>query len=104
MAAIITVLYPNVAEATFDMDYYLSHHMPLVLDRFGAHGMTGWDVVKFDGPAERTPHSVMATLHFGSAEGFRAAVAAEGGPVFADVPNFSNQQPLLMVGETVGHV
>ena len=103
MAAHVTVLYPNVADATFDMDYYLTRHMPLVMERFGAHGMSGWRVVRFAGAPERTPFSVMATLDFGSLESIRAALSAEGGPVLADVPNFSDQKPVLMMGDAVGH-
>ncbi|RYC33210.1 EthD family reductase [Lichenibacterium minor] len=103
MAATVTVLYPNQADATFDMDYYLGRHMPLVMERFGAHGMTGWKVVKFDGPPERTPFSVMATLAFGSVEGIRAALKAEGGPIIGDVPNFSNKDAMLMFGDDVSH-
>ena len=103
MAASVTVLYPNVAEATFDMDYYLTKHMPMVMERFGTHGMSGWRVVRFAGPPGRTPFSVMATLDFGSTDGIKAALEAEGGPVLADVPNFSNQAAVLMIGDAVGH-
>ncbi len=104
MAANVTVLYPNVADATFDMDYYLARHMPMVLEKFGAHGMTGWRVVKFEGSGDDAPYSVMATLDFGSVEGIKAALAAEGGPVIGDVVNFSNQKPVLMMGEVQGRV
>lgn len=104
MATTVTVLYPNVDDATFDMDYYLTRHMPMVADRFGSHGMTGWRVVRLDGtPAGPSPFSVMATLEFGSADGFGAAVKAEGAAVFGDVPNFSNKQPQVMIGEVTGH-
>lgn len=102
MAANVTVLYPNRADATFDMGYYLSSHMPMVQERFGPHGMTAWRVVRFPGPPEQTPFSVMATLDFGTAAEIEAALAAAGGPVLADVPNFSNQQPVLMRGEVQG--
>ncbi|WP_165361350.1 EthD family reductase [Lichenibacterium ramalinae] len=104
MAANVTVLYPNTPGARFDMDYYLAHHMPMVMQRFGAHGMTGWRVVRFEGKPEQTPHGVMATLDFGSTEGIAAALAAEGGPVLADVPNFTDLRPTLMTGEVVGRV
>ena len=103
MAATVTVLYPNHAEATFDMDYYLARHMPMVMRRFGAHGMTGWKVTTFEGPPERVPFSVMATLSFGSVEGIEAALKAEGAPVIGDVPNFSNRPATLMFGNDVGH-
>lgn len=105
MATVITVLYPNVDDATFDMDYYLARHMPLVAERFGAHGMAGWRIVRFDGtPTGDAPaSSVMALLEFGTADGFRAAVAAEGETIFGDVPNFSNKPPQVMIGDVTGH-
>ncbi len=104
MATTIAVLYPNAADATFDMDYDMSKHMPLVADRFGSHGMTAWRVVRLDAtPTGAAPFSVMATLEFGSADGFMAAVTAEGAAVFGDVPNFSNKQPQVMIGEVTGH-
>ena len=105
MAAVITVLYPEAEGAGFDMDYYLAKHMPMVLERFGAHGMTGWRVERITGTpsGERAPFSVKATLEFGSAEGFAAALKAEGGPVVGDVPNFTTLKPQFLIGEAVGH-
>ena len=46
---------------------------------------------------------MVATLEFGSADGFKGAVKAEGAAVFGDVPNFSNREPQLMIGEVTGH-
>ncbi len=105
MATAITVLYPDVEGSNFDMDYYLATHMPLVADRFASHGMTGWRVARFVGTpsGEKPTFSVVATLEFGSADGFRAALAAEGGTVLGDVPNFTDTQPVIMIGEVLGH-
>lgn len=36
----------------------------------------------------------IANLEFDAAGQFKAAVAAEGGVVFGDVPNFSNKNPV----------
>ena len=105
MAATVTVLYPNADDATFDMDYYLTRHMPMVMERFGAHGMTGWRVERITGApgGARAPFGVKAVLEFGSAEGFAAALAAEGGTVIGDVPNFTDLKPQFLIGEVVGH-
>ncbi len=104
MAAATNVLYPNVEGATFDMDYYLTKHMPMVSERFAPHGLTGWRVTRFvetpDGG--KPPFSVMATLDFATADGFKAAIAAEGKTVLGDVPNFSNRQPTTILGDVVG--
>lgn len=104
MATAITVLYPNVEDATFDLDYYLAKHMPLVSERFTAHGLEGWRVAKFVGTptGDSAPYSIVATLEFGTADQFKAAVAAEGKDVLGDVPNFSNKDPIIMIGDVVG--
>ena len=43
----IVVLYPNPEGATFDMDYYLATHMPLVSESWSQYGLKGWEVVQF---------------------------------------------------------
>ena len=103
MAVTITVLYPNVEDARFNLDYYLSKHMPLVAERFGRHGLKGWRVARLTGPqGGKPPFSIMATLEFDRADQFGAAIAAEGASVMGDVPNFSNKEPVIMIGEVVG--
>ena len=47
-------------------------------------------------------YSIIANLEFATADQFRAAVAAEGGPVFGDVPNFSNKDPVVVIADLVG--
>ena len=44
MPCLVTVLYPNEPDAKFDLDYYNKHHMPLVLEKFGPHGMKGMSI------------------------------------------------------------
>ena len=104
MATTITVLYENVDDATFDLDYYMTTHMPLVDEKFKPFGLKGWRVLKAVGtPFGGKPlYSVIANLEFDAADQFRAAVAAEGGMVFGDVPNFSNKDPVVVIGDLVG--
>ncbi len=104
MATTITVLYENLDDATFDLNYYLAKHMPLVGEKFKRFGIKGWRVVKAVGTpsGEKSLYSIIATLEFDTPAQFKAAVAAEGGPVFGDVPNFSNKDPIVVIGELVG--
>ncbi|WPG98084.1 Hypothetical protein R9X50_00087000 [Acrodontium crateriforme] len=98
MAATVTVLYP--AGAKFNMDYYLSTHMPLVKEKWGPDGLTSYKVLKFN---DNAPYSVQATLEFESLEAFQKAA---GGPhtaeILGDVPNFSDKEPVLMPASIVG--
>lgn len=104
MPTTITVMYENTADATFNLDYYLAKHMPLVGEKFKPHGLKSWRVVKAAaGPTgDKPPYSIIATLEFDTVDQFKAAVAAEGGPIFGDVPNFSNKSPVVVVGDVVG--
>ena len=98
----ITVLYPNHSDATFNMDYYLKSHMPMVQEQFGPYGFEGYSVLKFVGtpdPNTQSPYSVQATLNFKSIKDFQEALGATGEKVLGDVPNFSNKWPTLMIGE-----
>lgn len=104
MATTITVLYENVDDATFDLDYYMAKHMPLVDEKFKRFGIKGWRVIKAVGTptGEKPRYSIIALLEFDAAQQFKDAVAAEGGPVFGDVPNFSNKAPVVVIGDVVG--
>ena len=93
-------LVENTADATFNLDYYLKKHMPLVREKFGPHGLKSWRVLKATG--DKPPYSIIATLEFDTVDQFKAAVAAEGKPVFGDVPNFSNKSPVVVIGDVVG--
>jgi len=101
MPTIVTVLYPNKPDSKFDMDYYLSHHMPLAQNEFGPYGMKGWRVAKLLGsPGDQpAPYSVQATLEFGSADEVGEALKNAGEKVIGDVSNFTDLQPVLMFGE-----
>ncbi|KAK9770369.1 putative ethyl tert-butyl ether degradation protein [Seiridium cardinale] len=72
--AIINVLYPAPAASNFDMDYYLIHHMPLVMKYWKPYGMRGWTVVEVD---KESGYYVQAILNFESLEGFEKAMSAE---------------------------
>jgi len=101
----ITVLYPHASDATFNMDYYLTHHMPLVAEQFGPYNFKGYSVCRIKGIPQQDktmdpgPYSVQALLNFDSLADFQAALEASAEKVMADVPNFSNKPPTLLVGE-----
>jgi uncharacterized protein (TIGR02118 family) len=101
----ITFLYPNAPDASFDMDYYLSTHMPMVAEQFGPYNFKGYSVSKIKGipkpdkTMDPSPYSVQAVLNFDAVQDFQAALSAVGEKIMSDVPNYSNQSPILLVGE-----
>jgi uncharacterized protein (TIGR02118 family) len=98
---IVSVLYPNGPGARFDIDYYLSKHMPMVQRRLGAplrratveQGLAG------GAPGAAPPFLAAAHLYFDSVEAFQNAFAAHSQPILADIPNYTNTQPVIQIGE-----
>lgn len=100
MSFSVSVLYPSAPDAKFDMDYYLKTHMPLVQSHWQQYGLKDWKVVKFQPGADGSkPYDVQAILTFENAQSLATASEKAGGPVFGDIPNFSNQQPVLINGD-----
>jgi uncharacterized protein (TIGR02118 family) len=97
----VSVLYPNNPGAKFDMDYYLSKHIPMVRLKVGP-ALKAVSVER--GVAGGTPGSAptyltTAALSFDSTEAFLAAFGPHAAEIMADVPNYTNVQPLVQVGE-----
>jgi len=101
MSVSLQVIYPITKGTEFDFDYYLGTHMPLVAEHMGPHidrtlvtrGLAG-------GPDMPPGHFAVATMVFADAAAMDAAMRASG-PVMADVANFTNVQPQILVGEVI---
>ena len=92
-AAALMVAYPVGEGATFDRGYYVLTHLPLVRRAFGPHGLTD-ATGYFPEGGENAPLAV-AILAFRDADARAAALgSAEAGPVFDDIPNFTNSTPV----------
>lgn len=98
---VVSVLYPNGPEARFDIDYYIRTHMPMVQQRLGAsvrrmaaeHGLAG------GAPGAPPPFLAAGHLYFDSLEAFQGAFAPHAAAIMADIPNYTNTQPVIQIGE-----
>lgn len=101
----MTVLYPQTSDATFNMDYYLKSHMPMVFNEMKPHGLKGWTASKVLGSPDGSPapYSVQVILRFDKPEDVQKALEATGEKVLGDIPNFSNQQPVMFLSSEVGN-
>ncbi|KAH7140356.1 hypothetical protein B0J13DRAFT_624212 [Dactylonectria estremocensis] len=99
----VTVLYPAPAEGqTFDMDYYVSTHLQKVQEAWKDIGVKGVQMIKFTDAVGggKLPFSVAAITTFDSPDGSKKAlVAPQTKAVFEDAPNYTNMQPLLLLGD-----
>ena len=97
----ISVLYPLTPGTTFNMDYYVNSHLPLVNRLFEPMGQREARVFKglSDGGQGTPIFGVIAELFFDDMESLMAALLAHGAETQADIPNFTDSIPVVQVSE-----
>jgi len=102
MPVSLQVIYPATEGTHFDFEYYLGTHMALVSEHMGAHIQSTLVTRGLAGGPDTPPgfHAV-ASLVFADQEALGAAMA-KAGPVIADIPNFTDTKPDMLIGEVVG--
>ena len=98
----VSVLYPNTAGAKFDMDYYLTKHMPMVKQKLGAacKSMAVEEGIAGGGPGAPATYAVMAHLGFDSVDAFQVAFAPHAQAILGDIPNYTDTQPTIQISKT----
>lgn len=97
---IVSVTYVLAADQTFNLDYYLGTHIPLVKSLLMPAGMKSVRVLHGTGsPSGAAPAKLIALLEFESLEAFGAAMGPHGAAVMGDVPNFTNATPSIQFNE-----
>ena len=101
MSKSLQVLYPITETTNFDYDYYFSKHIKLVKETFGDH-LDSTVFIKgiasdLDKPAE---YYAIATMIFKNQSAMDLALS-RAGPVMKDIANYTNTEPVLLIGEVV---
>ncbi|OHE92051.1 hypothetical protein CORC01_12632 [Colletotrichum orchidophilum] len=107
MPATFTILYPNEADAKYDIDYYVNSHMPLAAATWAAAGVKSWKVTKYAASADgkEPKYAFGGILIFDSVESIQKALTSpETAKVLQDVPNYSNKEPVFLIGEDAKEV
>jgi len=97
----LSVFYPNEEGKKFDMDYYCNSHIPMVQEKLGAavkggavdQGLSGAE------PGSPATYVAMAHLLFDSVEAFQSAFGPHAEAIMADVPNYTDIQPVFQISE-----
>ncbi|MFL5274147.1 MAG: EthD family reductase [Anaeromyxobacteraceae bacterium] len=99
----VSVLYPNAKDCRFDFDYYCKSHMPMVRDRVGGacHGISVDEGIAGGAPGTRPAHVASAHLFFESVEAFQAAFSPHAREIMADIPNYTNVQPIIQISRVL---
>src|SRR5215469_14754465 len=95
----ITIFYPNIEGAQFDMDYYLTKHMPVSIAKLSASkGYRGVSVehgVGGGAPGSDPTYIAMCNYLFDSAEDFLAAFTQHADLLQGDIPHYTNLEPII---------
>ena len=91
----VLVLYPKTDDTKFDIDYWLTTHMPLVAESWPA--LVRWEA---DRGAPDSPYYAVAHLLFESMDDVGASMGSEGGgKVMADMANYTDVRPVVAMSE-----
>jgi uncharacterized protein (TIGR02118 family) len=89
----VQIMYPKTDDSTFDMDYYMSSHMPMVAEALG-DACQAWGAVA----VTSGQYEAIGWVTVNSEDAWNAALAAKGGDIMADIPNYTNTTPDLVTG------
>jgi len=97
----VSVFYPHEQGKSFDMEYYLNNHIPMVQEMMGEalkggaveEGLSGAE------PGSPPPYFAMGHLYFDTVESFQSAFGPHAEAILGDVPNYTGVQPKVQISE-----
>ena len=99
----VSVLYPNNTGSHFDIDYYCNKHMPMVKDKLGnaCKGIAVDEGMAGGAPDSAAPYAAVCQLFFETVEAFQAAFAPHAEAIMADIPNYTNVEPVIQISKVL---
>ena len=98
----VSVLYPKTDESTFDMDYYVTKHGPLVEKLLTPMGMVSLEVDEGLGsaaPGQPAPFACIGHMTFKTMDAFQQAFGPNAPALMGDIPNFTNVEPVVQISQ-----
>lgn len=97
----VSVLYPAGETKNFNMDYYCKSHMPMVQQKLGSalKNMAVEQGLGGGAPGAPPTYAAMGHLYFDSVAEFQSAFGPHAEAIMADIPNYTNIQPVIQVSE-----
>ena len=98
----VSVMYPNGPDARFDEAYYRDHHMPMVKRLMGDYcKYYTVDRALAGMPESNRPYIAMGHLFCDSVDAFQAGFGPHSSEIMADIPNYTNQTPVIQISEVL---
>jgi len=97
----ISVLYPYKEGASFDIDYYVNRHMPMVRETIGAacKGIAVEQGLSGGAPGSGPPFVAMGHILLESVQAIETALAPHMSTFMADIPNYTTIEPVIQISE-----
>jgi uncharacterized protein (TIGR02118 family) len=97
----VSVLYPNTKDCKFDMNYYVTRHMPMVQEKLGAacKSMAVEEGIAGGAPGAPATYIAMGHLYFDSPDSFQTAFTPHAQAIMGDIPNYTDIQPTIQISE-----
>lgn len=99
----VSVMYANGEGKTFDGDYYVNKHLPLVSSLLGGalKGVSAEKGLGSAAPGSPPPFLGIGTMYFDSVRDFGEAFGPNAEQIMGDLPNFTNIEPTVQISEVV---
>ena len=104
MAVALTMQYPADPGSSFDWDYFLNHHIPLVetaLDAGGADRIKVALGLSGAAPGEPAAYQAVLLIDFDSITAFYRRWRQEHHRIMGDIVNFTNTRPEVQLSEVI---
>ncbi|MEP7242641.1 MAG: EthD family reductase [Gammaproteobacteria bacterium] len=97
----VTVLYPNKDGAKFDMNYYLTSHIPMIKRVLGGalKGVVVEQGLGGGAPGTKAEFSTLCSLRFDSVEAFQTAFGPHAADIQDDIANYTSVQPVIQIND-----
>lgn len=99
----VSVMYPNASGARFNHDYYRDTHMPMVKALMGDSCLSYTVDKGLAGgvPGAAATYIGMCHIFCASVEAFQAGFGPVAQKIMADVPNYTDQTPIVQISEVL---
>ena len=104
MTATITFQYPADPGSSFDWDYFLNHHIPLVETALDARDLNRIKValgLSGAAPGEPPAYQAIVIIDFESITAFHRRWRHEHHRIMGDIVNFTNTRPQVQLSEDI---
>jgi uncharacterized protein (TIGR02118 family) len=95
----LTILYPNGENVRWDVDYYRTHHMPLIMSLYKKEAIKRFELRKGDtgqAPGSKPAYIGSVNIYINDQKAFEEAGKKNGQALRDDVPHFSSAQPTVI--------